>query len=94
MSTFSTIHETEIKYSFTFDTWCLAVLCYSHNPLLELRPTNLGEESAELLEGLEQAGVADLLDDKDTFWRRVPRQSLAGGILNVPEKHKQNFKTR
>lgn len=48
------------------------------------RCTNLGEESAELLEGLQQAGVADLLDDKDTFWRRVPRQSLAGWILNVP----------
>lgn len=50
-----------------------------------MQRTNLGEESAELLEGLQQAGVADLLDDKDTFWRRVPRQPLAGGILDVPE---------
>lgn len=45
----------------------------------------LGEERAELLEGLKQTGIPDLLDDEDTFRRLVPRQSLAGGILNVPE---------
>lgn len=45
----------------------------------------LGEEYAELFERLKQAGVADLLDDKDTFWLLVPRQPLAGWVLNVPE---------
>lgn len=47
--------------------------------------THLCEEYAELLKRLQQTGISDLLDDKDTFWRRVPRQSLAGGVLNVPE---------
>lgn len=47
--------------------------------------TYLGEEYAELFERLEQTGISNLLDDKDTFWWLVPRQSLAGGVLNVPE---------
>lgn len=48
----------------------------------------LGEEYAELFERLEQAGISDLLDDKDTFGRLVPCQSLAGGVLDVPEHKK------
>jgi len=48
--------------------------------------TYLGEENAELFERLKQTGISDLLNDKDTFWRLVPRQSLAGGVLNVPER--------
>lgn len=51
----------------------------------------LGEEYAELFERLEQAGISDLLDDKDTFGRLVPCQSLAGGVLNVPEHRKTQF---
>lgn len=45
---------------------------------------HLGEEDAELLEGLQQTGVLDLLDDEDTLRRGVPGQSLAGRVLNVP----------
>jgi len=48
----------------------------------------LGEERADLLEGLKQTGVADLLDDEDALWWLVPRQPLAGGVLNVPEHTK------
>lgn len=51
----------------------------------------LGEEYAELFERLEQTGITDLLDDKDTFWWLVPRQSLAGGVLNVPENRNTTF---
>lgn len=47
----------------------------------------LGEEYAELLERLKQTGISYLLDDKDTFWWLVPRQFLAGGVLNVPENN-------
>ena len=45
---------------------------------------HLGEEGAELFEGLEQTGILDLLDDKDTCRWCVPGQSLAGRVLNVP----------
>ena len=45
----------------------------------------LGEEHAELFERLQQTGISNLLDDKDTFGWLVPRQSLAGGVLNVPD---------
>lgn len=45
----------------------------------------LSEEYAELFERLQQTGISNLLDDKDTFGWLVPRQSLAGGVLNVPE---------
>lgn len=46
---------------------------------------HLGEEDAELLKGLEQTSILDLLDDKDTFRWFVPGESLAGRVLNVPE---------
>ena len=51
----------------------------------------LGEEHAELFERLKQTGISDLLDDKDTFWWLVPRQSLAGRVLNVPEYRTTTF---
>ena len=55
------------------------------------RCTYLGEEHAELFERLVETGVSNLLDDKDTFWWLVPRQSLAGGVLNVPEHTNTTF---
>ena len=51
---------------------------------LEPVPTHLHQVRAELLEGLQQAGVPDLLDDEDTLWGLVPRQPLAGRVLDVP----------
>lgn len=51
----------------------------------------LWEEDAEFLEGLEQAGVSDLLYDKDTFGRLVPGQSLASRVLNVPEQQSRQL---
>ena len=45
---------------------------------------HLGKECAQLLEWLEKTGVPDLLDDKDTFGRLVPCESLAGWVLDVP----------
>ncbi len=51
----------------------------------------LSEEYAELFERLEQRGISNLLDDKDTFWWLVPRQSLAGRVLNVPEHTNTTF---
>lgn len=53
----------------------------------------LSEENAELFERLKQTGISDLLDDKDTFWWLVPRQSLAGGVLNVPAHTNTTFKS-
>lgn len=49
-----------------------------------VRPTHLHQVRAELLEGLQQAGIPDLLDDEDTLWGLVPRQPLAGRVLDVP----------
>lgn len=49
------------------------------------RLTYLSEEYAELFERLKQSGISNLLDDKDTFRWLVPRKSLAGRVLNVPE---------
>ena len=48
--------------------------------------THLGEEGTQLLEWLEKTCVADLLDDKDTFGRLVPCESLAGRVLDVPRR--------
>ena len=56
-----------------------------------MRGSYLGEEYAELFERLKQTGISNLLDDKDTFWWLVPRQSLAGGVLNVPEHTNTTF---
>lgn len=46
--------------------------------------THLHQVCAELLEGLQQAGIPDLLDDEDTLRGLVPRQPLAGRVLDVP----------
>lgn len=47
-------------------------------------PACLHQVHAQLLEGLQQAGIPDLLDDEDTLWALVPRQPLAGRVLDVP----------
>lgn len=45
---------------------------------------HLHQVHTKLLEGLQQAGVLDLLDDEHTLWGLVPRQTLAGRVLDVP----------
>lgn len=45
---------------------------------------HLGEVHTELFEGLQQTGITDLLNHKDTLGRFVPCQPLACWILNVP----------
>lgn len=51
--------------------------------------TRLHQVHTELLEGLQQAGVPDLLDDKNTLWGLVPRQPLAGRVLDMPVRAKE-----
>ena len=52
-------------------------------------PAHLHQVHAELLEGLEQAGVTDLLDDENTLWGLVPCQPLASRVLDVPLRGEQ-----
>ena len=59
--------------------------------LSEVTGTYLGEERAQLFERLQQAGVSDLLNDKDTFGRLVPSQSLTRRVLDVPEQDEDNI---
>lgn len=45
---------------------------------------HLHQVHTELLEGLQQAGVLDLLDDEHALRGLVPCQTLAGRVLDVP----------
>lgn len=47
-------------------------------------PAHLHQVHTELLERLQQAGVLDLLDDEHALRGLVPRQTLAGRVLDVP----------
>lgn len=57
-------------------------------------PACLHQVHAQLLEGLQQAGVPDLLDNKDTLWALVPRQPLAGRVLDVPGGEERSHQDR